>query len=108
MGNEGKAWRCLVCGYIHYGEAPPVGCPVCSASADEFEPIESAASAAVEKPTVQKIVIAGAGIAGLSAAEAVREHAPDAEIVLFSAISFRSIRPVGTRKSGSNLNRIPR
>jgi len=33
-----KAWRCTVCGYIHYGPEPPEVCPVCGAPASEFEP----------------------------------------------------------------------
>ena len=39
--SEGKAWRCTVCGYIHYGDEPPDECPVCGAPALEFEPVEA-------------------------------------------------------------------
>jgi len=29
-GEEGKpAWRCRICGYVHYGEKPPAECPYC-------------------------------------------------------------------------------
>ena len=29
-GKEGKtAWRCRICGYVHYGETPPEECPYC-------------------------------------------------------------------------------
>jgi acyl-CoA dehydrogenase len=29
-GEEGKtAWRCRVCGYVHYGDEPPEECPYC-------------------------------------------------------------------------------
>lgn len=29
-GKEGKtAWRCRVCGYVHYGDEPPEECPYC-------------------------------------------------------------------------------
>jgi len=29
-GDEGKtAWRCRICGYVHYGEKPPEECPYC-------------------------------------------------------------------------------
>ncbi|MCF7848550.1 MAG: FAD-dependent oxidoreductase [Kiritimatiellales bacterium] len=82
--NEGKAWRCTVCGYIHYGDEPPDECPVCNAPASEFEPVEAEAKVEAQRSDVGKIVIAGAGIAGLSAAGAAREAAPDAEIVLIS------------------------
>jgi nitrite reductase (NADH) large subunit len=87
MTNGQKAWRCVVCGYIHYGDEPPDECPVCGASASEFEAIEQEAPEAVEAETAGRIVIAGAGIAGVSAAEAAREAAPDAVITLLSAES---------------------
>lgn len=81
----GKAWRCSVCGYVHNGDEPPEECPVCGVSASEFEPVEVEASvASLEDQVTGRIVIAGAGIAGLSAAEAIREKAPEAEVVLLS------------------------
>lgn len=85
MTNGQKAWRCEVCGYIHYGDEPPAECPVCGASASDFKVIEQEAPETVEVSTASRIVIAGAGIAGLSAAAAARETAPDAEITLLSA-----------------------
>jgi len=30
-------WRCLVCGYIHEGEAPPESCPICGVGPESFE-----------------------------------------------------------------------
>jgi rubrerythrin len=30
-------WRCLICGYIHDGEKPPLSCPICGAPAKMFE-----------------------------------------------------------------------
>lgn len=36
MANE--RWCCTVCGYLHFGDAPPDCCPVCGATADLFEP----------------------------------------------------------------------
>jgi len=32
-----QAWRCTVCGYVHRGGGPPESCPVCGASASDFE-----------------------------------------------------------------------
>jgi nitrite reductase (NADH) large subunit len=88
MGNTlTKAWVCSVCGYVHYGPEPPAECPVCGADASQFEPelVQSPVSAAAPSgQTSLKIVIAGAGIAGISAAEAARQAAPDAEIWLLS------------------------
>ena len=85
MTSGQKAWRCEVCGYIHYGDNPPDECPVCGAPASEFEAIEQEEPEAATVPAASRIVIAGAGIAGLSAAEAAREAAPDAKITLLSA-----------------------
>lgn len=38
-----KKWRCVVCGYIHEGDAPPDVCPVCGAGPEMFEQVEAAA-----------------------------------------------------------------
>jgi glutamate synthase domain-containing protein 2 len=35
--SGGRRWICLVCGYVHEGDAPPDECPVCAAGPDEFE-----------------------------------------------------------------------
>ena len=37
-----KSWRCVVCGYVHHGDAPPESCPVCGAPASDFEAFEEA------------------------------------------------------------------
>ena len=39
---ETKRWRCMVCGYIHDGPEPPEVCPLCSASRDQFDPMDAA------------------------------------------------------------------
>lgn len=77
-------WRCLNCGYIHNGEAPPEKCPVCGATADRFEPYTPEAVMVGTEGEKQRIVIAGAGIAGVSAAEALRKASPQSEILLLS------------------------
>ena len=77
-------WRCLNCGYIHEGASPPDYCPVCGAPADRFEPYMTEAAAGPELGVKQKVVIVGAGIAGVSAAEAVRKSSSQAEITLLS------------------------
>jgi len=83
-----KAWRCEVCGYIHEGAEPPSDCPVCGAPASEFTPCEQPVAPLVQKTAavqaVQRIVVLGGGIAGVSAAEAARQAAPAAEIALIS------------------------
>mgnify|MGYP000733125204 CR=1 FL=1 len=32
-----KKFVCMVCGYVHEGEAAPEKCPVCNAPADKFK-----------------------------------------------------------------------
>jgi rubrerythrin len=34
-----KRWRCIICGYIHDGDEPPLICPVCGAPRELFEEI---------------------------------------------------------------------
>ena len=71
------------CNYSHDGKTPPDICPVCAATSDRFEADTSAKSKAGQG-SKQKVIIAGASIAGVSAAEALREYNPDAEIILLS------------------------
>jgi nitrite reductase (NADH) large subunit len=85
--TEVQAWICTVCGYIHEGPEPPEVCPVCAAGADMFEPhpVEPKQAVPVTATSTKKhVIIAGAGIAGVSAAEAVRKANPDARITLLS------------------------
>lgn len=77
-------WRCLNCGYLHEGPAPPDECPVCGAAADCFEARPAAGSVVVAAGRVGRVVVAGAGIAGLSAVESLRGALPDVEICLIS------------------------
>ena len=37
--GEGAAWRCPVCGYIHYGEEQPEECPVCFVGGKGFKKV---------------------------------------------------------------------
>ncbi len=37
-----KAWRCVLCGYVHHGDEPPGECPVCGAPASDFEEVAAA------------------------------------------------------------------
>lgn len=83
--ESAQAWICTVCGYVHEGSGPPNVCPVCAAGADMFEPYQGEVQApAASDATAQHVVIAGAGIAGVSAADAVHKAAPEAKITLLS------------------------
>ncbi|MBN1676186.1 MAG: FAD-dependent oxidoreductase [Kiritimatiellae bacterium] len=83
-------WRCLNCRYVHDGESPPDACPVCGVGPDRFE----AALPASAPPAAGRgagpsggrdpVVIVGAGIAGLSAAETLRRAAPGTPVTLVS------------------------
>lgn len=49
--NE-QAYQCVICGYIHLGDAPPIACPICGASKEEFEPYHNVIS--IEEAVDQK------------------------------------------------------
>jgi nitrite reductase (NADH) large subunit len=78
-----EAWQCSICDHIAHGSAPPEFCPICGAAAALFhsykmtEPSTAAAD-------IRKVVILGAGIAGLTAAEEARRQAPEVKITLVS------------------------
>jgi nitrite reductase (NADH) large subunit len=82
-----KAWICSICGYIHYGDQPPAECPMCGADSSMFEPyveeVLSPMAVPAQGSAARRYVIVGAGIAGVSAAEAARKADPAAEILLF-------------------------
>jgi acyl-CoA dehydrogenase len=40
-GNEDNpAWRCRVCGYVHYGDKPPDECPYCFFPKSAFKKVQ--------------------------------------------------------------------
>jgi nitrite reductase (NADH) large subunit len=78
------SWRCLNCNYLHTGSQPPKVCPVCGATKECFEPLGEATKDIKQSQKANKVVIVGAGIAGLAAAEAVRTSSGDSEIILIS------------------------
>jgi len=71
-GRRVGRWRCLNCSYIHAGSEPPDLCPVCAAAKDRFEPITDQPPAAGGGDFTGRLVVIGAGIAGISAIEAFR------------------------------------
>ncbi|HET6429731.1 MAG TPA: FAD-dependent oxidoreductase [Phycisphaerae bacterium] len=76
--------QCLNCNYVHEGPTPPDECPVCGAPGDRFRPLAEQPAAPGAAGEAIEVVIVGAGIAGVSAAEAVRSASPDAKITLIS------------------------
>ncbi|MFH1717561.1 MAG: rubredoxin-like domain-containing protein [Planctomycetota bacterium] len=81
---EVQSWRCLNCNYVHSGSEPPEACPVCGASADCFEPLSETGEKTAQAQKAGKVVVVGAGIAGLAAVEAIRAASPDTEVTLIS------------------------
>ena len=82
-------WRCLNCEHVHPGASAPQACPVCASPADRFEPFSpSTAKATVGSQEGLRIIIVGAGIAGVSAAEAARRASSEADIILLSRENY--------------------
>lgn len=79
-----EAWQCSICDHIIQGTAPPGFCPVCGAAAALFHPYEATEATAIAVADIRKVVILGAGIAGLTAAEEARRQAPEVKITLVS------------------------
>ena len=79
-----RSWRCLNCGYVHSGSEPPELCPVCGAPQDCFEPLSDATEKITRVEKAGKVVVVGAGIAGLAAVEAIRVASPETDVTLIS------------------------
>ena len=88
MPGPNTAWQCTVCGYVHHGAAPPESCPVCGVSCEEFKEVPEGSSSLAERPgdatKGARVVVIGAGVAGIAATETFRAAAPDSEIALIS------------------------
>lgn len=79
-----EAWQCRICDHIDRGSAPPDFCPICGAAAALFHPFEVEGAATGVAADIRRLVILGAGIAGLTAAEEARRQASEVEITLVS------------------------
>jgi len=78
-----RQWRCLNCGYVADTVEAPAECPVCRAPGRQFELISRVEVHPGQQKPFRALII-GAGVAGVSAAEAIRSAAPAAEITLVS------------------------
>ena len=81
--KKASAWQCSICEYIHQGNEPPGTCPVCGASGNIFSPYAEQTADEIQCD-IRRLVILGAGIAGLTAAEQARLRSPEVEITLIS------------------------
>lgn len=79
-----ESWRCGICGCTHAGPTPPQECPVCGANKEHFAPTPEEREAARAPKGPARVVVLGAGIAGISAVEALCTASPDTEITLVS------------------------
>ncbi|GAB6096584.1 hypothetical protein JCM14469_28370 [Desulfatiferula olefinivorans] len=79
-----EGWTCLVCTYTHREDSPPDTCPVCGVDSAKFQPIHPQKTGDSGSGDKRRVLIVGAGIAGVSAAEAVRAESESADIVLLS------------------------
>ena len=77
------AWQCSICDHIAAGSKAPEFCPVCGATSALFHVYEMTEAQPI-KADIEKLVILGAGVAGLTAAEEARRQAADVEITLVS------------------------
>jgi nitrite reductase (NADH) large subunit len=77
-------WRCLNCDYAHDGPEAPEVCPVCAAPSERFEPLSQRPEVQIQFGERRRVVVIGAGIAGVSAAQSARETSPEAEVFLVS------------------------
>lgn len=80
--HQSKLVKCLVCGEIF--DASLGICPVCGVGMDKCVPVEEEAVGHRED-TNRRYIIAGGGIAALSAAEAIRRRDQTGTIVMVSA-----------------------
>lgn len=88
-----RAWKCLICGYIDFGDGPPPSCPICGAAKTDFEETAATSQAQGEDKDdaagvgeqIGRLVVIGGGIAALSAIEAVREENKSMAITMISA-----------------------
>lgn len=93
--------KCLVCGEIF--DSSMDTCPVCGVGREYFVPVE-ADEITFRKDSNDLFVILGNGVAGLSAAEAVRDRNRTASIVMVSQEPFDTYnRPMLTKSMMAGL-----
>lgn len=81
--NNNFKWRCSVCGEIVEGLEPPEKCPACGVSSEYFLRVEDEeVSQTINKE--EKIVIIGAGGAGMSAAAEIRKRDKTSDLTIVS------------------------
>jgi nitrite reductase (NADH) large subunit len=77
-------WQCLNCNYIAQGSKPPAQCPICGVTQERFLHLPAEERKVLAPKDDPRIVIIGAGIAGVSAAESIRKITATAPITIVS------------------------
>lgn len=71
--NARRAWKCLICGEVIYGDEPPEACPVCGVGPDQFTEVEIS-EVTFNSDKKERFIIVGNGAAGTAACEAIRQR----------------------------------
>ncbi len=101
-----KVWKCLVCGELVPGAAPPAACPVCGVGPEHFVAVD-AEMAAFKSDDKRRIIIVGNGAAGTAAAEAARSRNAVCEIELISSEDVAGYnRPMLTKGILSDIEKL--
>ncbi len=79
----GNRWRCSICDHVEAGAKPPDRCSICGAAANLFEVVAEEASVC-GNTAIEKILILGGGVAGVTAAEEARKCTAKPSITLIS------------------------
>ncbi len=77
------AWKCMICGEVIKGLAPPAMCPVCGVGPEQFVKV-SADETSFRSTKKERFVVVGNGAAGTIACEEIRRRNKAAEIELIS------------------------
>lgn len=88
--NKTKRWRCEICFEEFEGEEPPVPCPVCGASRDQFVEITPKGFDSLLEDFNQRVLIIGNGAAGYYAAKTIRDKSLNANITIVSSEEYLS------------------
>lgn len=78
-----ERWRCTICDHVENGSEPPQFCKVCGAASNLFAALTEEASFC-GTAGIEKILVLGGGIAGLTAAEEARKCLAEVDITLIS------------------------
>ena len=73
LPDKDAVWKCLVCGEVIQGAAPPDACPVCGVGPAQFVKV-AAEIVTFKKDSNEKFIIIGNGAAGTSACEEIRKR----------------------------------